>query len=300
MPAARGHRSAVAAGFTILFVSTGVNLSFGILFKPILGEFAWNRSTLALAATASLAVNALGQPLFGALIDRFGPRRIILPSMALMALGTALIALAERPWHVILLYGVVAGVGNTGSGMLPVSVHISRWFPRERGFVMAVAASGFSLGHLVLTQVAARAALAEGWRRTYLLMAAILAGFFALTVAWLRDAPRPGAKSDGPEASPSPAGSLDRSPAPDPREPDASGGRPARISDLPSAPDLREPNASGGRPARISDRPSAPDPREPNASGGRPARTRPDRVAPRPRPDVRPAIGVALFPARGP
>ncbi len=44
---------AVGAGFTVLFVSTGVNFAFGILFKPILNEFGGDRATLSLAPTAS-------------------------------------------------------------------------------------------------------------------------------------------------------------------------------------------------------------------------------------------------------
>lgn len=188
--------AAVAAGFTVLFVTTGINLSFGILFKPILLELGGARSTLALAVTAGLLVNALGQPLFGALIDRFGPRRVIMPSMLLMALGLALVSLARHPWQLILLYGVVAGAGYTGSGILPVSVHVARWFPDERGFVMAVAACGFSLGQLVFSQLTSYAAAEVGWRRTYLVFAAILLGCLALLAPWLRDRPpaaaRPG------------------------------------------------------------------------------------------------------------
>lgn len=203
--------SAVGAGFTVLFVCTGVNFSFGILFKPILAEFGWDRSTLALAATASLAVNALGQPVIGSLIDRVGPRRVILPAMALMALGTALVSLAQRPWQLIFLYGAVAAVGYTGAGILPISVHITRWFPAERGFVMALGACGFSLGHLVFTQVAAYAAAAVGWRRTYTVLAGILVVFWAIIAAWLRDAPGPPARRES-SSGPAPEGarSLDR------------------------------------------------------------------------------------------
>ena len=155
-------------------------------------------------------MNALGQPLFGALIDRLGPRRLILPSMALMALGTGLVSLVQAPWQIILLYGVIASVGNTGAGILPISVHVSRWFPRERGGVMAVAASGFSLGHLVFTQVAAHAALALGWRRTYALLALTLAAFLVVIAAWLRDAPRGAARPGGGPAISTRSGSLDR------------------------------------------------------------------------------------------
>lgn len=210
-----GARSAVAAGFTVLFAATGVNLAFGILFKPILLELGAARSTLALAATAGLLVNALGQPAFGALVDRLGPRRVILPSMALMAIGTALAGQAESPWQFVLLYGVVASVGYTGTGILPVSVHVTRWFPGERGFLMAVTASGFSLGHLAFTQLAAHAAGAFGWRRTYLLLAAILTAFLALFAVWLKDAPArvpetPGRVATAATGSAVPVASLDR------------------------------------------------------------------------------------------
>jgi MFS family permease len=196
-------RSAVVTGFAVLFVTTGVNFSFGILFKPIAAELGTPRTTLALAATASLLVNALTQPVFGNLVDRWGPRRVILPSIALMAMGTALAALAESGWQFILLYGVVSAFGYTGSGVLPVSVHVTRWFPVERGVVMAIVASGFSMGHLVFTQFAVHTAAAMGWRGTYALLAAILLASTAVFARWLRDAPRPG---DGaPQAEPSPA-----------------------------------------------------------------------------------------------
>ena len=92
-----GRLRALATGFAVLFVGTGVNFVFGILFKPILGELGIDRSTLALAATANLLVNAAGQPAFGALVDRFGPRRVILASMALMTVGTALVSRWTRP-----------------------------------------------------------------------------------------------------------------------------------------------------------------------------------------------------------
>jgi MFS family permease len=186
-----GRLGALAAGFAVLFVGSGVNFAFGILFKPILGELGVGRSTLALAATASLLVNAAGQPAFGVLVDRFGPRRVILASMALMTVGTALVSRVDEPWQFILLYGVVVAVGYTGCGILPVSVHVGRWFPGERGLVTAVAASGFSFGHLAFTQVAAHVAATVGWRQTYLLMAAALAGSVGVFLFALRDAPAP-------------------------------------------------------------------------------------------------------------
>ena len=210
---AAGRLGALVAGFAVLFVATGVNFAFGILFKPILGELGGDRSTLALAATASLLVNAAGQPAFGALVDRFGPRRVILASMALMTVGTALVSRVNGPWQFIALYGVVAAVGYTGCGIVPVSVHVSRWFPEERGFVTAVAACGFSLGHLSFTQVAARAATAVGWRPTYVLLAGLLAASLVVLAFTLRDA-RAAPGGTPPAAVPQPRDISSETPGP--------------------------------------------------------------------------------------
>jgi MFS family permease len=208
-----GRLGALATGFAVLFVATGVNFTFGILFKPILGELGSDRSTLALAVTASLLVNAACQPLFGSLVDRYGPRRVILASMAFMTLATAAVSRVTGPWQFILLYGVVATVGYIGCSILPVSIHVSRWFPGERGFVSAVAACGFALGYLTFAQVAAHAVTAFGWRRTYVLLAAVLAVALTAFFYALRDAPagaRPVGNAASPHDSPAGARSLDR------------------------------------------------------------------------------------------
>ena len=206
MTASGDQLGALAAGFAVLFVASGVNFAFGVLFKPILGEFGVDRSTLALAATASLLVSAVSQPAFGGLVDRFGPRRVILASMALMALGTALVSRVDGPWQFIALYGVAIAIGYTGCGILAVSIHVRRWFPVERGFVSALVACGFSFGYLALTQVAARSAATVGWRQTYLLLAAILGVALAVFVFALRDAPPGPAPPDEPSrrGTPSP------------------------------------------------------------------------------------------------
>jgi MFS family permease len=185
-----GTATALAVAFGILFVGTGVNLSFGLLFKPILTELGGSRSVLSLAVTAGMAVNALLQPVLGRLVDRVGPRRVILGGLLVMAGGTGLVAASHRPWQLIVLYGVVAAAGYTAAGLLPVSVHVARWFPGERGFVMTVAACGFSLGQLVVPQLAARVAPALGWRATYLVLAGLVLAAAPGVARWMRDAPR--------------------------------------------------------------------------------------------------------------
>src|SRR5262249_39433491 len=110
---------------------------------------------------------------------------------------TTMVSRVTGPWQFILLYGIVATVGYTGCSILPVSIHVSRWFPGERGFVSAVAACGFALGYLTFTQIAARTAAAVGWRDTYVVLAGVLAVSLVVFSFTLRNAPstRPAADS---------------------------------------------------------------------------------------------------------
>lgn len=167
----QGQRAAVSAGFLVLFVCTGANYVFGVLFRPILDEFGWTRATLSTTASVAIIVYAFGQFFAGRLIDRFGCRRVILPSMLVMALGIGLTATARAPSQLTLWLGVIASIGYSGTGILPISILIGRWFPDRSSMVLAVAACGFSLGQLVFSQFALWAAATAGWRGAYLWIA---------------------------------------------------------------------------------------------------------------------------------
>ena len=186
-----GRLGALAAGFAVLFVGTGVNFAFGILFKPILVELGVGRSTLALAATASLLVNAAGQPAFGALVDRFGPRRVILASMALMTVGTALVSRVARA------VAVHPALRGRGRGRLHGLRDPAGLGPRRPLVPRRARVRDGGRGERVLARASRihpgrRPRGRRGrWRQTYLLMAAVLAGSVGVFLFALRDAPVP-------------------------------------------------------------------------------------------------------------
>ena len=66
----------VMAGFGSLFVYT-----FTVFVKPLGAAFGWNRESVSLGFAIAAMTVGLSSPLIGRLIDRFGPRRIILPCM---------------------------------------------------------------------------------------------------------------------------------------------------------------------------------------------------------------------------
>src|SRR5262249_50835323 len=87
---AAGSGVAVFVSFSSLLVFT-----FGVFLKPLAVEFGWSREAVSLAfAVAALGI-AICSPLLGALLDRFGPRRIILPSLAVFGLAFASLSLLK-------------------------------------------------------------------------------------------------------------------------------------------------------------------------------------------------------------
>jgi MFS family permease len=198
-------RRVVATCFVTLFVSTGITFAFGVLFKPLLGQVGSGRGPLAAAASLNLLINAGMQPLLGHLLDRVGARRVLATALVLMTLGSLAVARASHLWELYLFYGVVTALGHTGTGILPISVLITRRFPGRRGFTLAVAATGFSFGQAAFAQLASVVSRAAGWRLAYVGFALATAALIPLVLWAIRE---PAAQGSGAGKPGAPAGSA--------------------------------------------------------------------------------------------
>ena len=87
----------VAITAAILLLSSGVRSAPGVLILPFEHEFGWSRSSISLAISLGLVLFGLTGPIAGALIDRHGPRRIMLGGVALIAVSSGLGALIAVP-----------------------------------------------------------------------------------------------------------------------------------------------------------------------------------------------------------
>src|SRR5438093_1497127 len=125
----------VAITFATGLVSAGIRSAPGVFINPLEGEFGWNRAAIAGAVSISLVLFGLAAPISGRLIDRVGPRVIMLGSMGLLAVGVAGTIFMSSIWQFDLLWGVVVGLaaGATGSVLAPAVA--SRWFVARRGLV---------------------------------------------------------------------------------------------------------------------------------------------------------------------
>ena len=168
----------VMAGFGSLFVYT-----FSVFVKPLSAQFGWSREAISAGFAIAAVTLGLASPLLGRLIDRFGPRRIILPCMTIYASGILSLALLRFGlWQFYLTCFVLGAVGN-GAAHLAYSRSISTWFNRRLGTALAFVMVGAGLGATILPVVAQSAITRAGWRPAYAALGGI-AFLLGLPLSW--------------------------------------------------------------------------------------------------------------------
>lgn len=190
-PAYEGWRvaGASAIGVFVSFASLLV-YTFGLLLKPLAEEFAWSRQQVSSAFGFAAIMVALCSPLLGYLLDRFGPRRIILPCLVVFGCAFASLSLlTPRLWHLYAIFIVCGMVGN-GTAQMAYSGAVSSWFDTRRGVGLAIMMSGGSTGAIVLPPVAQALIGRFGWRGACLLLGAmVLAVGLPVVASFVRERP---------------------------------------------------------------------------------------------------------------
>ena len=201
----------LAAAFTAFTVGAGLMHSYAVFLVAFIEEFGWSRGETSIAYSVSQLVAGATSPLVGMLVDRLGPRRLLLLGGGLLVLGLAGSAFITRLWQIIVLYGVVMTVGANCLGLVVFVPLLSRHFVRNRGMAIAIVQSANGLGRAVSAPTVQLMISGIGWRTTYLVQAAFMAALVFPLAAWFRraDPSRVGAGSDlGGEAAPASSPTL--------------------------------------------------------------------------------------------
>ncbi len=198
-PMEQGQRSSkryiVITAFLALFAIVGFGF-YGLpfFFDFIMEERGWSRTVI----TSGNAVGKLVvAPLFGFfagwLIDRYGPRQLMMTGALMLAI--ALIGIAySSSLEMFYLFYVFNALGYVFGGPLPCQVLISRWFNKNRGKAMGIAYLGIGAGGALAPLLAARLELWYDWHVALAMLGAIgflMVFIFSFFIKDKREKPAP-------------------------------------------------------------------------------------------------------------
>lgn len=173
-------RPRVFYGWMIVFVSAVglflgsplVVFSFSVFFKPLAADFHASRAAVSFAFSLSNTVGALWLPATGMLIDRFGARRVIIPSTVLYGLALICGLWVGSLWQFYLFFAILGITFTSGCAPVPYGVVISHWFNRRRGLALGLSMMGIGVGSVVVPILAQRLIAIFGWRSAFAIFGA--------------------------------------------------------------------------------------------------------------------------------
>jgi MFS family permease len=168
----------VMGGFGSLFVYT-----FTVFVKPLNAQFGWNREAISIGFAIAAMTVGVSSPLIGRLLDRFGPRRIILPCMTVFGCGVASLSLLRPGIGQFYVTCFLIGIVGNGAAHLAFARSISTWFEKRLGTAMAFVMVGAGLGAMILPAVAQVIVTRNGWRIAYVSLGG-LALLLGLPLSW--------------------------------------------------------------------------------------------------------------------
>ena len=172
-------------------LGTLVAATFGVFLGPLQQEFAWSQSSVLTALLVVTITASFLAPVVGAVVDRFGARRIILASfVAEMLIVGSLAFQNDNLWTFYLRFFLLAAF-TLGTTHVAFARVLTVWFDRRRGLALGIALSGIGIGGFIWPLYAQFMIGEFGWRTAYLWLAVAVA-LFALPVIflWLKDTPQ--------------------------------------------------------------------------------------------------------------
>src|SRR5262245_3569258 len=174
-PSARNSWLLLAASFFTFTVSAACMHSYTVFLVAFIEAFGWSRGETSIAYSVSQLVSGATSPLVGVLVDRLGPRRLVLIGGVLLALGLLASAFVHALWQVILLYGVVMTLGANCLGLVVFVPLLSRHFVHNRGMAVAIVQSANGFARAFSAPVAQLLIMGLGWRGAYLAQGSLMA-----------------------------------------------------------------------------------------------------------------------------
>src|ERR687896_595520 len=167
----------IVAGCLIAIVTFGTRTSFGLFTEPLSVLRGWDREAFALAIAVQNLLWGVGQPVAGAIADRYGAGRVLAAGGAVDAPGAVLVSASGGGAELALTGGVLVGLGLSGGSFTLVIAAFARLVPEDRrSWAMGLATAAGSMGQFLFAPLGQ--AFIDGYGVGTALM--LLSGFVVL------------------------------------------------------------------------------------------------------------------------
>jgi len=164
--------------------------SMGLFSDSLATEFGWSRTEISLAVSVMMLSTAVSMPLVGRLVDQVGPKRVLVPSIIMLAACLFAMPYVTQYWQFLAVY---LGMGTIAVGTNSVAYMriLTSWFDRSRGLAIGIAGSGTGLGFAYVPILTETLVSNYGWRAGYMGLGSILL-FITVPLVWfvLREKPQ--------------------------------------------------------------------------------------------------------------
>ena len=178
----RVHPAWIAAAITwlTLVASAGYRSAPSVLIVPLEDAFGWSRDQISLAISINILLYGLTAPFAAALMERFTVRKVVMSALSAVSIGAFLTICMTAPWHLMLLWGVVVGVGTGSMALVFAATIASRWFMQRRGLVTGALTAAAATGQLVFLPALSSIAINHGWKSVSITIAVAAAAVIPL------------------------------------------------------------------------------------------------------------------------
>jgi len=168
----------MAAACALRVLGAGLHsFGFTVFFLPLSQDLNLNRTSTSLAFSLARAEGAIEGPIVGHLLDRYGPKPIMLAAVLLMGVGYLLLSQVNSYASFLFVYLGVISLAHAGGFMHAPMVLINTWFIRHRARAITISSAAFGMGGVLVAPILSVIVQTWGWR-----WGAAIAGFLLLAI----------------------------------------------------------------------------------------------------------------------
>jgi MFS family permease len=175
--------------FLSIIVAGIIRSSSGIFIEPFENDFGWGRANISFAFAICLFVYGASGPFMAAFVEKYGLKRIMVSSMALLSIGLLSTYGMKQEWQLIIIWGVMIGLGSSLFLTVLSTTIANRWFVKRRGLALGILTAATATGQLILLPVLAKILEQSSWKSAITVIVILSIVMLVLIVVFMKESP---------------------------------------------------------------------------------------------------------------